>query len=220
MVALFHPAKIDKGKKFDKVREPIMIYVFVSLTELQDVETYLAHQRYFDYTGILVFPTDVMPNLDQNGRIVFRDKESISFSSIGSGGFFHCLKRDGLLSHMKSQGIEFVQVLNVEHVNASIMPAALLGYMTEDISKPNMIAEVSQTDSGYIQYPTIVQNAKTNELIYSTTFAQKQMRDSSEHAFKPRYQLHSTNCMLTVEFIERALTNHKSDLFQYNFRLT
>lgn len=191
-----------------------MIYVFVCLNELQEVETYLAHQRYFDYTGILVFPTDVMPNIDQNGRIVFRDKESISFSSIGSGGFFHCLKRDGLLGHMKSQGIEYVQVLNSEHVNASIIPASLLGYMADSPEKPNMVAEISQTDSGFIQLPTIVLNAKTNDLIYSTTFAQKQMKDHMGQPFKPKYHLHSTNCMLTVKFIEDALLNHKSDLFQ------
>lgn len=214
MVEARDPAKIDKGKKYDKVREPIMVYVFVSLTELQDVETYLAYQRYFDYTGILVFPTDVMPNLDQNGRIVFRDKESISFSSIGSGGFFHCLKRDGLLGHMKSQGIEYVQVLNIEHVNAAIMPPSLLGFMVEDPEKPNMIAEVSLADSGFIQEPTIVLNSTTNELMYSTAFVQKQMTDFSGKPFKPRYHLHSTNCMLTVAFIEDALLKYKGELFQ------
>lgn len=56
MVPAGHAAKIDKGKKYEKHREPIMIYLFVSQQENNAVETYLAINRYFDYTGLLVFP--------------------------------------------------------------------------------------------------------------------------------------------------------------------
>lgn len=215
MVASRDSAKIDKGKKYDKVREPIMIYIFVPVTELQEVETYLAYNRYFDYTGILVFPTDIMPSLDQNGRIIFRDKESISFSSIGSGGFFHCLKKDGLLGHMKSHGIEFAQVLNMEHVNATIMNAPLLGYLATNADDTNMIAEMSTTEPGYIENPTIIYDKKAGALKYATSFAQFKMSNQEGKPYMARYHLHSTNCYLKVSFIEDALLKHKGDIFQY-----
>lgn len=214
MVGCFDIAKIDKGKKYDKVREPIMIYLFVPVTEQQEVETYLAYNRYFDYTGILVFPTDIMPSLDQNGRIIFRDKESISFSSIGSGGFFHCLKKDGLLGHMKSHGIEYVQVLNMEHVNANVMAAPLLGYLAFTTDGTNMIAEVSRTEPGFIESPTIIYDKKAEKLKYATAFSQFKMSDDQGKPFMPRYHLHSTNCYLKVSFIEEGLLKHKGDLFQ------
>ena len=49
-------AKIDKGKLYDKQREPIIIYIFVSSVEQLEVETYLAQNRVYEYCGLFVFP--------------------------------------------------------------------------------------------------------------------------------------------------------------------
>jgi len=196
----------------------MMIYLFVSQCEQVEVETFLAQKRYFDYNSLLVFPIDIVPNLDQKGNILFRDPENLSFSSIGSGAFMQCLKKDGLLGHMKSSGVDTVQIVNMEHVNVDLAKPHLLGYLADKGPAVNMLAELSLADPGFPEHPAIVLDVDTNKFTYCQPFALAKMRDANGNPFFTKYQSHSTNVYMKVTLIEDCITNHKSEIFQYRIK--
>ncbi len=157
---------------------------------------------------------DIVPNLDQQGKILFRDSENISFSSIGSGAFFQCLKRDGLLSHMSSSSVETLQIVNMNHVTAELAKPQLVGYLSENKKELDMVSEVSEYD--YLQMnPVIIMDEPTQRLYYADHFSISRMKDPKGNAFVPETQLHSTNVYLQTEFLGRSLNPYRSEIFRY-----
>lgn len=152
-----------------------------------------------------------MPNLDQDGKLILRDVETLSLSSLGSGAFFQSLKKNGVLGHMKSNGIKYIQVVNISYSTADLMNPWILGSMQAEQGRDqtDMVVEVFESNSLQKRFhsSTIVRDAAKNQFVYLDEYWQNVLGVKSS-IFMP-----SLCSYLRLSFLENACTTESAKLF-------
>lgn len=105
-----------------KVKEEAGTWVplFVMTSDKNDQATrefFEAHD-YFGYNKdfVFFFIQAMAPSTDTNGRIYLEEKNHISLSPNGNGGWFISLKKAGLLEKIRELGVEWLNVFAVDNV--------------------------------------------------------------------------------------------------------
>lgn len=107
----------------------VPLYIMTSDKNHEDTVHFFEEKQYFGYNKdfIRFFKQDMAPSVDFNGKLLMEDKDRLSLSPNGNGGWFHSLQNAGLISHMKEIGIEWLTVFAVDNVLQRINDPAYVG---------------------------------------------------------------------------------------------
>lgn len=107
----------------------VPLYIMTSDKNHEDTVHFFEEKQYFGYNKdfIRFFKQDMAPSVDFNGKLLMEDKDRLSLSPNGNGGWFHSLQNAGLISHMKEIGVEWLTVFAVDNVLQRINDPAYVG---------------------------------------------------------------------------------------------
>ncbi len=116
-----------------KVTDAAQAYVplLVMTSQQNDAETraFLQAHDYFGYPAdaVYFFQQETEPAVDEEGKILLAEKDSIVLSPNGNGGWFSSMQRAGMLDLVQKKGIEWLNVFAVDNVLQQIADPVFLG---------------------------------------------------------------------------------------------
>ena len=107
----------------------VPLYIMTSDKNHEDTVHFFEEKHYFGYNKEFIhfFKQEMAPSVDFNGKLLMEDKDRLSLSPNGNGGWFHSLQNAGLISHMKELGVEWLTVFAVDNVLQRINDPAYVG---------------------------------------------------------------------------------------------
>lgn len=113
----------------EKAGEWVPLYIMTSEKNNEDTINFLEEKNYFGYNKEYVkfFVQDMAPSVDYNGKIYMESRSRVSISPNGNGGWFSSLVRAGLLSEIKENGVEWINVFAVDNVLQRIADPLFVG---------------------------------------------------------------------------------------------
>ncbi|MDO4804747.1 MAG: UDPGP type 1 family protein [Lachnospiraceae bacterium] len=107
------------------------IRLFVMTSEFNDEPTrwFFEEHSYFGYRPdkVVFFKQDMAPTVGFDGKVLLERKDRISTSPNGNGGWFSSMIRAGLGSILEEEGIEWLNVFNVDNVLQRICNPEFVG---------------------------------------------------------------------------------------------
>ena len=111
------------------------VHIFIMTSEVNDTETreFLAENKYFGYSEEYVhfFIQEMAPAIDENGKILLTDKDTIAMSPNGNGGWFSSMYHAGLFSLIEREGIQWLNVFAVDNVLQRMADPVFIGATIE-----------------------------------------------------------------------------------------
>lgn len=96
----------------------IPLLVMTSDKNDADTRAFFEAHDYFGYNQdyVFFFKQEMAPSTDFDGKIYLEEKDHISLSPNGNGGWFISLQKAGLLEKIKSMGVQWLNVFAVDNV--------------------------------------------------------------------------------------------------------
>lgn len=116
-----------------KVKEAADAWVplLIMTSDKNDAATraFFEEHDYFGYNKdyVFFFVQEMAPSTDYDGKVYLEEKNHISLSPNGNGGWFISLKKAGLLEKIKGMGVEWLNVFAVDNVLQKMVDPAFLG---------------------------------------------------------------------------------------------
>lgn len=107
----------------------VPLYVMTSEKNHAETTAFWKEKNYFNYPAEYVrfFVQDMAPAVDFEGKAFLEGKAKIALSPNGNGGWYSSLARSGLLSDIKSRGVEWLNVFAVDNVLQRIADPVFVG---------------------------------------------------------------------------------------------
>lgn len=107
----------------------VHLAVMTSVKNDNETKAFFKKHNYFGYNKkyISFFIQEMTPSIDFNGKILLEDKHKIAFSPNGNGGWFTSLKKAGVLSKLKDEGVEWLNIFSVDNVMQQIADPYFIG---------------------------------------------------------------------------------------------
>lgn len=107
----------------------IPLYIMTSEKNNDDTVSFFEEHEYFGYNKnyISFFIQEMAVSVDYSGKIMLEEKDRISSSPNGNGGWFSSLKKAGLDKKMKAEGTEWINVFAVDNVLQKIADPCFIG---------------------------------------------------------------------------------------------
>lgn len=111
----------------------IPLYVMTSDKNHEATVSFLKEHAYFGYDAdsIFFFKQEMAPASDYEGKIFLEKKNKLSTSPNGNGGWFVSLDRAGLLDHIHTHGVAYLNVFAVDNVLQRIADPKFIGAVIE-----------------------------------------------------------------------------------------
>lgn len=102
----------------NQVGQWIPLLVMTSDKNDKVTRAFFAEHDYFGYNKdyIFFFVQEMAPSTDFNGKVYLEEKNHISLSPNGNGGWFVSMMKSGLLEKIKAMGVEWINVFGVDNV--------------------------------------------------------------------------------------------------------
>ena len=206
------------GKNFEKKREPISIYLMVNSSEIIQVQNYLVTQKHFGYFGIITFGQDVLPYINESGKMVFMNesKDRLRLATNGSGAVLSALKAQNLYEHFCTNGVQVIQYFDL---NNPLIPLADPQLIQETL-KNELIIQLNWNnimDESRPANPTVLYNKSTGTYEY---FNQRQMtflRSTSKKKLLMPHEMKSMNIYIHISCMASAYKS-KEILSEYRIK--
>lgn len=107
----------------------VPLYIMTSDKNFDDTTAFLKEKNYFGYDASYIhfFKQEMAPSVDFNGKLLLEDKDRLSLSPNGNGGWYSSLCRCGYNKQMKDAGIEWLTAFAVDNVLQRINDPAFVG---------------------------------------------------------------------------------------------
>lgn len=107
----------------------IHLAIMTSVNNDRDTQVFFENHDYFGYDKkyITFFIQDMAPAIDYNGKIFLEEKFRVALSPKGNGGWFESLKKTGVLTKLKEDGVEWLNVFSVDNVMQKIADPYFVG---------------------------------------------------------------------------------------------
>lgn len=117
----------------ERVGRNIPWYIMTSYENHNDTVTFFKNNNYFGYPSedIFFFNQDLLPVIDDQGKILLEDKGKISMGPNGNGGCFLALEKSGALDDMKKRGVEWVFLYGVDNALVKVVDPNFIGFTIE-----------------------------------------------------------------------------------------
>ena len=188
----------------------VPLYIMTSEKNNDDTIAFFEEKAYFGYDRDYVdfFIQEMAPAASFDGKIYLEDKDRISTSPNGNGGWFVSFEKSGLCDKAKRAGVEYINIFAVDNVCQRMADPCFVGAMLDGgyrsaskvVSKaaPEEKVGVLCLEDGK---PSIVEYYElTEEMRYET-------RQNGELAYKYGVIL---NYLFNIEDLENNLNNNLS----------
>lgn len=123
-----HAEKILKyGRKYC-VSIPWLI--MTSEANHEDTVSYLRGEKFFGLDGkdVLVFPQNMIPSMDERGRLILEEPGRIFRNPDGHGGSLTALAGSGALAEMERRGVRIISYFQVDNPLVRIVDPVFIGF--------------------------------------------------------------------------------------------
>lgn len=112
-----------------KYNVKILWYIMTSKENNEETVKFFEKNNYFNYgkENIIFFTQGELPMLNENGKILLSQKNSIKMASDGHGGIFHLINNNGIIRDMKSRNIKWLFISGVDNILVKTIDPTLLG---------------------------------------------------------------------------------------------
>lgn len=183
----------------------VPLYIMTSEKNNDDTINFFKEKNYFGYDPDYVefFVQEMSPAVSFDGKVYLEEKDRVSTSPNGNGGWFISFVKAGLCEKAKAKGIEYINIFAVDNVCQRMADPCFVGAMIDGgyrsaskvVSKatPEEKVGVLCLEEGK---PSIVEYYElTEDMRYET-------RDNGELAYKYGVIL---NYLFTIEDLEKNL---------------
>ncbi|KAI9223722.1 putative UDP-N-acetylglucosamine pyrophosphorylase [Blastocladiella britannica] len=143
-------------------------YVMVSGPTRKDTVGYFEKHNFFGLAkeDVHFFEQGTLPALTKEGKIFLESKDRLAVAPDGNGGVYAALETAGILSHMKSHGVEYIHAYCVDNCLVKVADPVFLGYNIENGSEVGA-KTVRKTDPVEPVGVVCVRNGKYGVVEYS-----------------------------------------------------
>ena len=116
-------------KTTEKAGGPLLLCIMTSDRNYEETCAFFKEKNYFGYDPeyIRFFKQEMAPCTDRDGNILLEGKGKIANSPNGTGGWFHSLKKCGLLEELHERKIEYISCFGVDNVLVHISDPVYTG---------------------------------------------------------------------------------------------
>ncbi len=112
----------------------IPLFIMTSEKNNEDTVTFFKEKNYFGYDPryVFFFVQQMAPSVSYEGKFYMEDKDKVSTSPNGNGGWFVSLVKAGLLDEVRKFGVEWLNVFAVYNVLQKIADPVFVGAVLEN----------------------------------------------------------------------------------------
>lgn len=112
----------------------IPLFIMTSEKNNEDTVTFFKEKNYFGYDlrYVFFFVQQMAPSVSYEGKFYMEDKDKVSTSPNGNGGWFVSLVKAGLLDEVRKFGVEWLNVFAVDNVLQKIADPVFVGAVLEN----------------------------------------------------------------------------------------
>ena len=135
-----------------KAQAYVPLYIMTSDKNNDATIAFFEEHNYFGYPKEYVsfFVQEMAPSVDFEGNLYMEEKDRLSLSPNGNGGWFTSLAKAGLLEDIHARGIEWMNIFAVDNVLQRIADPVFIG---------------ATIDSGCVSGAKVVRKADPNERV-------------------------------------------------------
>jgi len=163
----FHAEKIRASEKKYGVKIPFLI--MTSRDNHEETEAFFRDEHFFGLSSenVHIFPQNMIPSLDLEGKLILSDKNTLFMNPDGHGGSLTALRTSGALKLLQEQGIETLSYFQVDNPLVKIIDPLFIGFHVmegaEISSKALMKAYHEEKTGIFVQF----ENGKLGIVEYS-----------------------------------------------------
>ena len=152
----FHAEKIRASEKKYGVRIPFLI--MTSKDNHEETEAFFREKHFFGLSPeyVHIFPQNMIPSLDLEGKLILSDKNTLFMNPDGHGGSLTALRTSGALKLLQEQGIETLSYFQVDNPLVKIIDPLFIGFhVTEnaEISSKALMKAYHEEKTGiFVQF--------------------------------------------------------------------
>lgn len=186
----------------------VPLYIMTSEKNNNDTIQFFQEKNYFGYDPDYVdfFVQDMAPAASFDGKIYLEEKDRVSTSPNGNGGWFISFVKAGLCEKAKAKGIEYINIFAVDNVCQRMADPCFVGAMIDGgyCSASKVVAKANPEEKVGVLCledgkPSIVEYYElTEDMRYET-------RENGELAYKYGVIL---NYLFKIEDLEKNLENN------------
>ncbi len=125
----------DKLKKtYEICGVKVRWYVMTSNANDAETRKFFEDNNYFDYgkENVKFFVQGELPLLDENGKVVLKEKGKVFMAPDGNGGIYEALRKNEILDEMKKDGIDYLGIGNVDNILINMLDTIFIGLMVKN----------------------------------------------------------------------------------------
>ncbi len=151
-----HSEKIRASEKKYGVKIPFLI--MTSRDNHDETEKFFREEDFFGLSQELVhiFPQNMIPSLDLEGRLILSDKSSLFMNPDGHGGSLTALRTSGALQMLAERGIDTISYFQVDNPLVKIIDPLFIGFHIQekaDISSKALMKAYHEEKTGvFVQF--------------------------------------------------------------------
>lgn len=136
----------------DKAGCFVPLYIMTSDKNHEETTAFFEEMNYFGYPKEYVkfFQQEMAPSVDYDGKLLMEDKDCLSLSPNGNGGWFYSMAVTGVVEDVHARGIEWLNIFAVDNVLQRIADPVFVG---------------ATIDSGRVSGAKVVRKADPNEKV-------------------------------------------------------
>lgn len=117
----------------DKAGCFVPLYIMTSDKNNEETIAFFEEKNYFGYSKEFVkfFRQEMAPSTDYDGKLLMEEKDSLSLSPNGNGGWFYSMVKSGVIDDVHARGIEWLNVFAVDNVLQRIADPVFIGATLE-----------------------------------------------------------------------------------------
>ncbi len=117
----------------DKAECFVPLYIMTSDKNHEETVSFFEEKNYFGYPKEYVkfFQQEMAPSTDFNGKLLMEEKDSLSLSPNGNGGWFYSMAVTGIVKDVHARGIEWLNIFAVDNVLQRIADPVFVGATLE-----------------------------------------------------------------------------------------
>lgn len=183
----------------------VPLFIMTSDKNDKDTREFFENNDYFGYdkSYIFFFIQEMAPSVDFNGKILLEEKNKLSLSPNGNGGWFSSLVKAGLLDKIQLMKIKWLNVFSVDNVLQKIADPIFIG-ATIQSGKPSGSKVVKKASPDEKVGVMCKENGKPSIVEYFELT--EQMKLEKDAAGEPAYNFGVIlNYLLNVDSLVRIL---------------
>ena len=116
-------------KVTDEAGVTVPLYVMTSDKNNDETVRFFKEHKFFGYpeSEVAFFIQDMAPSVDHNGKLLLEEKDSLSLSPNGNGGWYASMAKTGVLEDVKKRGIKWLNIFAVDNVLQQIADPLFIG---------------------------------------------------------------------------------------------